>query len=248
MRNEPALSSADNALRLVLLLADAGRLRVTESARALGVAPSTAHRLLVTLCARGFALRADDHTYVPGPVFSRLELAGSPRLRLRAAATVHLAELTRQVNETSHLVVREGRFVRFLECAESTAVLRVGSRVGSLLPAHCASGGKALLAELDEDELDRLYADGLPPSPTAKVNDLEALRAELARVRADGHARNHEESEVGVVALGASVHQSDGSPVGAISLAIPSARYRASRAGPLVAALERAVDHIEATL
>ncbi|MDA8033541.1 MAG: IclR family transcriptional regulator [Actinomycetota bacterium] len=248
MRNDPGRSSADNALRLVLLLTDARRLRVTETARALGVAPSTAHRLLATLCARGFALKVGDHSYVPGPAFARLGLADSPRNRLRSAASVHLAELTRRVGETSNLVVREDRFVRFLECAESTAALRVGSRVGALLPAHCTSGGKALLATLCEEDLDRLYGEGLPASPTAKAHDLATLRVELARVRADGHAVNREESEVGVVALGTCVRQPDGRSVAAISVAIPSARYRAGRAPAIVAALQRAADGIGATL
>ncbi len=37
---------------------------------------------------------------------------------------------------------------RFIDCVESSQVLRTGSRLGMLLPAHTNSAGKALLAEL----------------------------------------------------------------------------------------------------
>ena len=68
MRNKPsyALTSVDNALRLVQLLRDQGRLRVTDAAAELDVAPSTAHRLLGMLVYRGFAIQDDGRATFPG--------------------------------------------------------------------------------------------------------------------------------------------------------------------------------------
>ena len=57
MQNEPAyrLASVDHALQLALALRQDGPLRTVDAARRLGVAPSTAHRLLAMLVYRGFA-------------------------------------------------------------------------------------------------------------------------------------------------------------------------------------------------
>src|SRR5437764_14486442 len=69
MRNPPAypVSSADNVLTLLRLLRERGELRVAEAASGLGVAPSTAHRLLATLRRHEFAVQDRHHVYLPGP-------------------------------------------------------------------------------------------------------------------------------------------------------------------------------------
>jgi len=48
------IESVDNALRLLLLLAEQPRIRLTDASNYLGVASSTAHRLLAMLQYRGF--------------------------------------------------------------------------------------------------------------------------------------------------------------------------------------------------
>jgi IclR family transcriptional regulator, acetate operon repressor len=58
MPNElgPTTTSVDNALRLLELIGDRQALRVAEAAELLGVARSTAHRLLTALRRRGFVM------------------------------------------------------------------------------------------------------------------------------------------------------------------------------------------------
>ena len=48
------IESVDNALRLLLLFAEQPRIRLTDASSYLGVASSTAHRLLAMLQYRGF--------------------------------------------------------------------------------------------------------------------------------------------------------------------------------------------------
>jgi DNA-binding IclR family transcriptional regulator len=54
------------------------------------------------------------------------------------------------------LLVRDE--IRFVATVESDQVLRVGDRAGRVLPAHLASGGKAMLATMTAPELKQLYA------------------------------------------------------------------------------------------
>ena len=65
MKNEPpyAITSVDHALRLALILQREGQLTVSEAAERLGVARSTAHRLLAMLVYRDFAEQGTDRRY-----------------------------------------------------------------------------------------------------------------------------------------------------------------------------------------
>lgn len=218
------VESADNALRLLELLAQRERVRVSEAADELGVARSTAHRLLITLRHRGFAVQDSRKVYRPGPAFERMVRPGPSPLDLRAALHPHLAALNRHLGETCHLMMLEGNGVRFLDCVESTQVLRVGARTGMLLPAHVTSGGKALLAELSKAQFTALYPRDLPALPGSAPVDRAALLQQLAGIRRRGYATNHGESDRGIVAIGACVHDSSGRALAALAAAVPSPR------------------------
>jgi DNA-binding IclR family transcriptional regulator len=244
VRNKSSLESADNILRLMLLLSERQRVRVSDAATHLGVARSTAHRLLSALSYRDFAVQDAHKAYRPGPAFNRLVLPGPSPQDLRTVLRGHLRALHDELGETCHLMVLEGNGSRFLDCVECTHVLRVGSRVGMLLPAHCTSGGKALLAELSAAQLTALYPRELPGAPGGVPVQLNALRRQLAGIRRRGYATNFEESDRGIVAAGACVRDSAGRAVAALAVAAPSARCPRSRVPALaaagVAAAERA--------
>jgi hypothetical protein len=116
-RSAPArpyyLESVHNALRLVLLLARRGSVSVSDAARELGLAPSTTHRLLSTMRYRGFAVQSADRSYQPGPAIADLSSSHSSPHALLAICLPHLHWLQQQLDETCHLVVRQGREVRF---------------------------------------------------------------------------------------------------------------------------------------
>lgn len=227
MRNPGAypVSSADNVLRLLRMLRERGELRVAEAAGTLGVAPSTAHRLLATLRQHEFAVQDRRHVYLPGPALAAIGTA-TPRPDLRTVIHRLLRDVTQRCSETAHFMVLEGNGVRFIDGVEGSGSLRCGTRIGLLMPAHVTSGGKALLAELPGDDLRRLYPHGLPPWDREAITTMPALARELAAVRRRGYATNNEESEAGIRAVGRSVLDGDGRAIGAVVIALPSARCR----------------------
>src|SRR5690554_2475349 len=98
------LRSVGNALRAILELAEAdGPLAVTELARRLEVAPSTAYRLLATLVAHGFAVQVPAlRQYRAGPALSRLGRKSLlDDVRLREAGRPVLERLAAQTGETT---------------------------------------------------------------------------------------------------------------------------------------------------
>jgi IclR family acetate operon transcriptional repressor len=228
MKNKPpyAIESVDNALRILQLLRDSGQVRVSDAAAEIGTARSTAHRLLAMLVYRDFAVQAEDRSYRPGPALSAQPLPGEPAQRLRQVLRPHMEALRDQVAETINLVVRLSTQVRFLHTVESTQLLRVGDRQGTILPAWQTSGGKALLAELPDAQLTALLrgAHGRPPGGMTET-ERRSLVAELRLVRDQGYAENIEESESGVCAVGMCVHDAAGEPLAALAVSAPSIRY-----------------------
>ncbi len=245
MTEEATVRSASNVLRLVLMLGERGRLRVTSVAEELCVAPSTAHRLLTALTQSGFAVQDEDRAYIPGPAYVRLRVPASHPDALVALVAPYLHDLTVATGETTHLMIMERTTttVRFIHSVEGTAALRVASRTGAVIPAHLTSGGKALLAKLTDDEVRALYPEGLPGARSSK-RTLDQLLVELKSIRTSEIAENHEESEAGISAIGIAFQRH--SLAAAISLSMPTTRYRGALNKPLEEHLRRTARKIEA--
>lgn len=238
-----AIKSVDHALRLATALQLEGALTVSEAAARLGVARSTAHRLLGMLVYRDFAVQGEDLAYRVGPVLELAAHSESQVSRLRAAAMGHLARVVELVEESANLAVLVGRTVRFVASVESPQALRVGSREGMVLAAHETTAGLLLLGEYDEAEVDRLYAAAATDSV-----DLPALRKDLARVRKAGFAVNRDRSERGVTAIGVGVRDPAGEVVAGLSISMPSVRFDVARLEAVLQVLRGAAQGIERDL
>jgi len=251
VKNKPpySIDSVDNALRILQTLRDSGQVRVSDVAAELGIARSTAHRLLAMLVYRDFAVQAEDRSYRPGPAIAAEPLRGEPAQRLRQAMRPHMEALCDQVAETINLVVRLGTQTRFLHTVESAQVLRVGDRQGTVLPAWKTSGGKALLAELPDVQLTALLrgAAGRPPEGMTAA-ERRSLVSELRLVRDQGYAENIQESESGVCAIGLCLRDKTGDPVAALSVSAPSVRYTPDRSRAFLSELRATVAKAQADI
>ncbi len=226
-------TSVDNALHLLQLIGERQALRVAEAAELLGVARSTAHRLLAALRRRGFVVQdRPNGAYRPGPALREIGLAAVTRIDIRRIARPVLEQLRDETRETVSLAVLEGATVRFVDGVESTRSVRVGNRTGVVRPAHTTAVGKAILAGLPDDELARIYPGGELPAAAegvageAAAHDLGALRAELADVRTQGWALNWEESTDGMCAVGVALVDAAGQPLAALGIAVPTSRAK----------------------
>lgn len=251
MKNKPpyAVESVDNALRILQMLRDSGQVRVSDVAVELGIARSTAHRLLAMLVYRDFAVQAEDRSYRPGPAIAAEPLRGEPTQRLRQVMRPHMEALCDQVTETINLMVRLGTQTRFLHTVESARVLRVGNRQGTILPAWKTSGGKVLLAELPDAQLTGVLrgAGGRPPDGMTAA-ERRSLVTQLRLVRDQGYAENIEESESGVCAIGVCVRDRLGGPVAALSVSAPSVRYTPDRSRVFLRELRTTVARAQADI
>jgi DNA-binding IclR family transcriptional regulator len=220
------IESVDNALRILQMMRDEGEVRITDVAAALGVAPSTAHRLMAMLIYRGFAIRDDSRHYSAGPALGASAIGSSWTRTLRVAVEPTLEILSSRLDETVNLIVRVGISARFLTSIESSTLLRVGDRTGSVLPARSASGGKVLLAFEPLAQLERLYRGKSAELSGDALNDADfaLLVADMAAIRRRGYAINREETETGVGAIGIPVLTPAGAPIASFSVAAPVGR------------------------
>jgi DNA-binding IclR family transcriptional regulator len=242
-----SLTSVAHATRILLLLREREALRVSEVADTIGVARSTAHRLLTTLCQEGFVAQARVRgTYRAGPQLVEVGLAALRGVDVRRVAHPYLEALSAELRETVSLLVVQGTTSWFMDSVESMEPLRVTSRTGHSLPAHCTSGGKALLAELSPDALRRLYPEEDLPVVTAHtVATRTALEAELETVRRQGYATNCEGGQVGVSGVAVLVRDPDGRPLAAVAVSAPSARLTDEHAARYARAAREAAAKIE---
>ncbi|NEC51118.1 IclR family transcriptional regulator [Actinospica acidiphila] len=242
------IASVDHALRAATILQMEGGATVSEIAERLGVARSTAHRLLAMLVYRDFAVQDEDRTYRAGPVLELAAHSQSLVSRLRAAALPHLRRVVDLLDETTNLIVRTGDTARFIASVECGQALRVGSREGMVFPAHRTTAGLLLLADLADEELDEVYAEERYQDRPAERPDLGRLREELRRLRRNGFAVNQERSERGLVAVGVPVRDRDGTALAGLSVSMPGVRYDPHRLQPLVATLDAAARALERDL
>lgn len=239
------IESVDNALRLILLFRDRRSMRVSDAAKELGVAASTAHRILAMLVHRGFVEQdPETRTYTPGPSMIDLGVATLDLSDLRTAAWPHMAELAGKIDETVSLSMLRDRIVIFVASIEANRPLRVSSLVGTTYPAHVTAAGKALLADLPDERIASMYS-GTGSGTSLSRAELRALKRELADVRDRGYATNRGESgdHIGAVAVSVRRNRTE-SPVGSLSVSMPMSRFTLVNVSDLSSQLLGAAERI----
>jgi IclR family transcriptional regulator, acetate operon repressor len=243
-----AIASVDHALHIAAMLQLEGQITVSEAAERLGIARSTAHRLLTMLVYRDFAVQDDSRRYVAGPVLSLGARSQSRTALLRTIAMPHLQVLVERVDETANLQILAGDHVRFIASVECSQALRVGDREGMVFPAHLVSGGKLMLADLPDAQLEAFYAEEKWADRPGERPDLAALRKELRVVRERGFAINAGRTETGLTAIGRAVRLPGEPAEAAVSVSMPTVRFSESRLPQLVAALALTARDVEQDL
>ncbi|HEX5407398.1 MAG TPA: IclR family transcriptional regulator [Pseudonocardiaceae bacterium] len=148
--------------------------------------------------------------------------------------TETLERVREQTGWTAHYARLCGDQVVYLETRESRHSRHLVSRVGRTLPAYSTALGKALLAELTEDEVVELLPATLPPLTEHTVATRHTLLAELAQSRQRGFAIEHEEGTLGI-ACAAAVVPYRIPATDALSCSMPADRAEADRVGALLA-------------
>lgn len=201
------IGSVDKALRLLRSFSERSAIRVADASKDLGVARSTAHRLLEMLQHHEFVQQDPvSRTYVAGPALLKIGLSAVRNLDLRALARPIIDELVSEIQETSHLVILSGCDMLIVDAVESPRMLRIGSRLGGTVPAHAAAGGRALLATLPVALVEELYpTEKLAAVTPYTQTSRKELLCELEQIRLRGYAVSVAEVEPDVSTVAAAI-------------------------------------------
>jgi IclR family transcriptional regulator, pca regulon regulatory protein len=219
-------------------------LTLTEVATATGVTRATARRFLLTLADLGY-VRTDGRFFSLSPRVLELGYAYLSTLSLPEVAEPHLEALVAEVNESSSVSVLDGRDVVYVARVPTSRIMTVSISVGTRFPAYATSMGRVLLAGLSDEDLDACLKNvALQPLTPRTVTSEPVLRAELARVRAQGWALVDQELEEGLRAVAAPIRDRSGRAVAAINVSAHAGRrsleaMRRDLVPPLVATAAR---------
>ncbi len=221
-----SIQSVDRALYLLETIADCGgEATLTELATRTGLNISTCHHLLATLIQRGFA------TKVPGrrlyALGARILFLGHACLQvdLPRRAQPYLETINRVTGETVHLAALQGDNVVTLAVRDARHAVRVETgKIGRVEAPHATSVGKAILAWLPEDEMQRILRHGMKRYTEHTITEFPVLLESLRIVRRSGFAIDREEYLPGVICVGAAIRDQAGTVIGAISASTPAMR------------------------
>ncbi len=226
-------------------------LGATQVARELGVAKSTAFRMLSALAAGGLLDRADGGRYRLSLRVFELGMLAAERMPVRDAARPVLIELQQQVREMVQLGVPVAGHVAYIDRYGHAAMgLQFSGEVMHRVPGYSSSSGRALAAFDDRVLADTLAVPRRKHTPFT-ITDPERLHRVLRAARAAGWVSTREEFTRGFSSVAAPVlvPGPDGTrPAAAISVAGPTARILGLRKDFIVASVCRAARRVGALL
>lgn len=223
-RRSDGVQVVQRVARILTALKDDGAgLSLSQIARRVDLPRSTVHRLILALEAERLVAPASaSGGYRLGPALAGLAVVSEQGLVL--AAHQFLVELSHEIDETVDLSVLRHDLVLFVDHIDAPHRLRAVSSLGALFPAHCTANGKALLASLPNDRLERLLPDRFPQLTPNTITSRSRLLAELGTVRELGIAFDREEHTLGIGAVGIAVAGAAGE-LAAVSIPVPAQRF-----------------------
>jgi len=206
---------------LELMAAAGGEVALSRLAAESGLPVPTIHRLVRTLVSSGYVLQMPSRRYTLGPRLIGLGVSASHMVD--AWASPHLQSLAEATGESANLAMLDvDRVVYVAQAASTRHTMRMFTEVGRRFYTHCTGVGKALLAELPDDEVrDLVTAAGMPATTEHTITEVADLLAELRRVREQGYAIDDGEQELGVRCVAVAV---PGSLSSAVSVSGPASR------------------------
>ena len=216
----------EKALNILELFDEKGKeLTVTEISGSLDLNKPSSFRILSNLEDFGY-LDKDPKTarYCLGPKLYHLGSLAEPHAKIKKVARPFLKKLNEQCHETVHLAVLHQGEALYLDKIEGKRTIRVITRVGARLPAHCSGVGKVLLSALSEEVLvNTLLEKGLSRFTKNTITDLGVLKQELDKCRKRGYTIDNEEIEEGLKCVAAPLYEK-GEIVAAISISAHNER------------------------
>jgi DNA-binding IclR family transcriptional regulator len=249
----PGSQSVDRALRLLALVgreAERGA-QLSDIVEESGLNKPTARRLLLALMRAGL-IEQETRTrrYYLGEEAYVLGTLASRRHGLLELSLESLRSLSEVTMDTSFVSVRRGNYAVCLHREEGTYPVRTHAlQTGNQHPLGIGAGSLAMLAALDDEEVERVLAANRKVLDTQYAYyPIEQIREDIATARLQGYTLNPGRIIAGSWGLAVAIMFPDGRLAGALSIAAIDSRMGAERQPELVRQLKAEVERIEGKL
>ncbi|GGJ17020.1 transcriptional regulator [Halobellus salinus] len=219
------IKTADRLLALVEALNELEQTGVTELSDYVDIPVSTTHQYLASLETNEYVIKQDGK-YQLGLKFLEHGMKLRENSPLYENSQSILEDLAETTGEIAWLVVEEhGLAINFERVVGEHGLNKFRGHIGGRSKLHTHAAGKALLAKMSPDRVDKIVDDhGLSPQTRQTIQDREELYTELEKIREQGYSFNDNETVPGIRSVGAAITDSNDEPLGAIAVGGPDNR------------------------
>jgi IclR family acetate operon transcriptional repressor len=221
-----------------------------EISRKLQIPKSSASYILRTLEAKGY-LNRDPETskYRVGLKILSLSRGALSGIDVREVALPIMRHLMEKTSLTCHLAILDGPDAVYIEKVEPQGFIRMDTWVGRRMRVHATSVGKALVAYIPEERLQKIISErGMEKRTSKTITTLPRLLKELEKVRAQGYAVDDEENNLGARCVGAPIFNQQGAIEASLGVSGTINQVNAHTIPRIVEALKDAARHISMQL
>ena len=221
-----------------------------EISRKLEIPKSSASYILRTLVKHGYLNRdANSGKYRVGLKILSLSRGALSGLDVRELALPIMRHLMEKTNLTCHLAILDGPEAVYIEKVEPQGFIRMDTWVGRRMRVHATSVGKALVAHIPQQQLEKILAERSMEKRTPKtITSLGRLLKELEKVRTLGYAVDDEENNLGARCVGAPVFNQHGGIEASVGLSGTIHQVNEHTMPRIVEALKDAARHLSMQL
>jgi DNA-binding IclR family transcriptional regulator len=211
---------------------------VSELAAEIGITKSNAFRMLQTLVAAKYVRHdAENGLYSASPRLFEFGMMIGARMDVRSVAKPVLTSVVEQTGENTSIGILDERDVLYIDRVDSPNPVRAIVRNGERLPAYTSSCGKVLLAWSPDDFVDT-FAGHLVKHTDKTITNLDALKAELRRIRELGYSLTRGEWHVEISSVAAPIMDRSGKCVAALMVSGPTVRFSPEKTDQFIAAVQ----------
>ena len=229
MSENVPINATETTFEIAQALQDHESVGVTELAAEVDLPRSTVFNHLKTLEQNEYVVN-EGGSYRLGCRFLELGAKARSYHDVHEVARQEVNRLAKETGEISALLVEEHGFGVFLHRAEGEQAVHIDSYTGQRIYLHGAALGKAILASVPRDRVEEIIERrGLVALTANTITERDELFAELGAIDSRGVAFDDEERLDGLRSVAAPIRDSDGTVLGAISIAGPSSRVQKGR-------------------
>ena len=210
----------------------------------------TVHRLLQALMAEGMVERSDEEGYFLGPECYALGVIANQRYGLSQIASTPVARIAADTGDSAFFSLRsEWHSICLIREDGSYPIKTHVLQPGTRLPLGVGGGGIAMLAAMDDNEIEQCLEANAEECAAHFPNDQrEDHRPRIAECRALGYGINRGSVVAGSWGIGAAVRDCHGRVLGSLSVAAIESRMQPDRQRELGPRLVKEAQALEAKI